>query len=101
VCVIVDRNRYQSQGEVEKLKRVELIREKWEACEVDVHDKRGICGVLDGMEVLAECGSGTRLVRLGVRDTFGESGTAEELLAKHGLDADGIVKSVAEVMKKQ
>jgi transketolase len=32
---------------------------------------------------------------------FGESGTAEELLAKHGLDADGIVKSAAEVMKKR
>jgi transketolase len=31
----------------------------------------------------------------------GGSGTAEELLAKHGLDADGIVKSVAEVMKKR
>jgi transketolase len=50
-------------------------------------------------EVSAERGSGTKLVRLGVKDTFGESGTAEELLAKHGLDADGIVRSVVKLVK--
>jgi len=49
-------------------------------------------------ETLAEAGSGARLVRLGVKDTFGESGTADELLTKHGLDTDGIVKSVMEVV---
>ena len=32
-------------------------------------------------EVMAECGSSTRLVRLGTSDVFGESGTADELLA--------------------
>jgi transketolase len=49
-------------------------------------------------EVVSERGSGVKLVRLGVRDTYGESGTAEELLAKHGLDADGIVKSVKHIV---
>jgi transketolase C-terminal domain/subunit len=33
-------------------------------------------------------------VRLGVNDTFGESGSADELLAKHGLDAAGIAAAV-------
>jgi len=34
------------------------------------------------------------LLRIGVQDTFGESGTADELLKKHGLDSGGIMHSV-------
>jgi transketolase C-terminal domain/subunit len=33
-------------------------------------------------------------LRLGTKDVFGESGLADELLAKHGLTAAGIVASV-------
>ena len=36
-------------------------------------------------EVMAESGNSGRLIRLGTQDCFGESGTADELLAKHGL----------------
>ena len=44
-------------------------------------------------EVLAEkCP--TKLTRIGVRDTFGESGPAKELLHKYELDADGIYKQI-------
>lgn len=35
----------------------------------------------------------------GVHDEFGESGTADELLTKHGLDADGIAKQIEEILK--
>lgn len=45
-------------------------------------------------EVLAEGGSGTRLLRLGTRDVFGESATGDELLVKHGLTGDAIAASV-------
>ncbi len=45
-------------------------------------------------EVIAEAGSATRLVRLGTRDRFGESGLADELLAKHGLTAEAIATRV-------
>jgi transketolase len=38
------------------------------------------------------------LIRIGVRDTFGESATAEELLKKHGLDASGIKNTVLQVI---
>jgi transketolase len=42
-------------------------------------------------EVLAEqAGRHIPLKRLGVADTFGESGTADELLEKHGLTVDNI-----------
>jgi transketolase len=37
--------------------------------------------------------------RIGVRDTFGESGEHEELLAKYGLTANDIVCTVQELMK--
>jgi transketolase len=41
------------------------------------------------------------LYRIGVRDTFGESGTAGELLRKHGLDADGVVKTVRDLLGRR
>ena len=36
----------------------------------------------------------TPVKRIGIQDTFGESGPAEELLVKYGLDAQGIYRSV-------
>ncbi|MBC7235390.1 MAG: transketolase family protein [Chloroflexi bacterium] len=43
-------------------------------------------------EVMAEDGCGGRLIRIGTRDVFGESGTADELLAKHGLTGPAIAE---------
>jgi len=43
-------------------------------------------------EVMAEEGHGARLIRLGTRDVFGESGTADEMLEKHGLTAPSIAE---------
>lgn len=36
--------------------------------------------------------------KIGVRDTFGESALAEELLHKHGLDAEGIYKDIKDFL---
>lgn len=36
----------------------------------------------------------TKLTRLGINDSFGESGTHKELQKKHGLDKDSIINSV-------
>ncbi len=44
-------------------------------------------------EVLAEK-EPVKVTRLGVMDTFGESGPAKELLVKYKLDADGIYESI-------
>lgn len=41
-----------------------------------------------------------RLQRIGIRDVYGESGTAEELIRKHRLDAEGIARTVMEVLRK-
>jgi transketolase len=50
-------------------------------------------------EALAENGVGTRLLRIGVRDTFGESGTPEQLLAHFKLDAKGIAEQVRSALR--
>lgn len=50
-------------------------------------------------EVLAEWHGAPPLLRLGVRDCFGESGLADELLEKHGLQPQGIRRSVLERLR--
>jgi transketolase len=42
---------------------------------------------------------GAPLTRLGTQDVFGESGVADELLEKHGLQGPGIYKSVIGTLK--
>ena len=46
-------------------------------------------------EVMAEGGSGARLIRLGMRDVFGESGTADEVLAQYGLTSSAIADRIS------
>ena len=36
-----------------------------------------------------------------VRDTFGESGTGEQLMKKYGIDKDAIVSAVKKVLKRK
>ena len=40
-----------------------------------------------------------KLLRLGVKDEFGESGDPKALYKKHGLDTDGIAKSVRDLVR--
>jgi transketolase len=63
-------------------------------------EEHSILGGLGGAvaEVMAEAGGGARLLRLGTRDRFGESATADELLEKHGLTPPGIAASVAQAL---
>ena len=39
-----------------------------------------------------------KIIRIGIDDQFGESGTPEELLASHGLDEDGIYVKLKEII---
>ena len=41
----------------------------------------------------------TPILRIGINDVFGESGTAAELVAKYGLDGEGIYTKVKEFVK--
>jgi len=63
---------------------------------VTVEDHNIIGGLGSAVaEVLSETGIG-RLVRHGLHDVFGESGTTDELYAKYRLDATGIAAVVKE-----
>jgi transketolase len=45
-------------------------------------------------EAVAEAGLGHPLLRIGLKDTFGESGSPEQVLAKHKMDAAGIAEQI-------
>ena len=40
----------------------------------------------------------TKMVRMGMRDSFGESGEPGELLAKYGLNKDGVIKVIRKII---
>ena len=42
----------------------------------------------------------TPVLRIGINDTYGESGPAKALIAKYGLDSEGIYKKVKEYLAK-
>jgi len=50
-------------------------------------------------EALAEAGLNRRLLRIGIKDQFGESGSPEELLAKHKMDAAGIAEQLRALLR--
>ena len=50
-------------------------------------------------EVLAEEGYNGKLIRLGLQDTYGESGLGHELYEKYGLSAHKIVERVRATVK--
>lgn len=62
-------------------------------------EEHSVLGGLGGAvaEVLA-CKVPTRMAMVGQHDTFGESGTPNELKAKYGMTASDIVKAVKEVL---
>jgi transketolase len=68
------------------------------ALTVETHSVTGGLGSLVA-EVIADHGTGTRLVRLGVREgNKGRSGSAAHMHARHGLDRAGIVKAARRLL---
>ena len=65
-------------------------------------EEHNIIGGLGGAiaEVLGEK-QPTPMVRVGLKDTFGESGRPQELLVKYGLTKEDLVKAVHEVLLKK
>ncbi len=63
-------------------------------------EDHNVVGGLGGVvaESMAESGASARLIRIGVNDVFGESGTPQSLYEKHGLDAKGIKARIKQVL---
>jgi transketolase len=80
----------------------DAVREAMDAPLVVSLEEHSIIGGLGGAvaEVMAETGGRSRLLRLGTRDVFGESATADELLAKHGLTQQGVTASVVRALAR-
>lgn len=51
-------------------------------------------------EVVTEAGLGKRVTRLGVQDTYGESGSPAGLYEKHSLDSAGLARSIKSVLNR-
>lgn len=66
---------------------------------VEEHQRAGGLGSAVAETLTEICPVPTRIH--GIDDSFGESGTAEELLAKHGLNVDGITKQIEQILKLQ
>lgn len=61
---------------------------------ISLEDHNILCGLGSAIaEVLTEY-CPTKLIRMGIKDQFGKSGKAEELLHYYGLDAEKIIKEV-------
>ncbi|GFP42935.1 transketolase, partial [Candidatus Hakubella thermalkaliphila] len=65
-------------------------------------EEHNILGGLGGAvaEVLSEAGAGVRLKRLGIPDVYSVIGYPEDLYAKYGIDIDGIIKAIKEMLEK-
>ncbi len=77
-----------------------IIKAAKETGKIVTVEEHSIIGGLGGAvsEVLSEKYP-TPVKRIGMNDVYGESGPAGVLLAKYGLDADGIAKTVKEFVK--
>ena len=66
-------------------------------------EEHNIYGGLGGAvaEVLAWAGCGVPTEFVGVRDTFTESGKYPELLAKYGIDANGVAAGIEKVLERK
>lgn len=63
-------------------------------------------GVVNGLgsavaEVIAEKGINAKLERIGLKDSFGESGKPFDLLKKYGMDAESIAKKAINKVKER
>ena len=72
-----------------------VIKAAQETGKVVTVEEHSVIGGLGGAvaEVLSEKAP-TRMLRIGINDVFGESGPAVQLLAKYGIDAEGIYEKV-------
>jgi len=66
-------------------------------------EEHNICGGLGGAvaEVLAKDGCAAPTEFVAIRDVFTESGGYDELLAKYGLDKDGVRRGIEAVLERK
>jgi len=85
---------------IKPLDRDIIIKAAYETKGIVTAEEHSIIGGLGGAvsEVISEkCP--TKVLRVGVRDKFGKSGSASELLKEYGLTSENIIEKVKEIIK--
>ena len=103
ICVLVDRNLFQSQGEIDAMMGIEPLARKWEAfgwdsAEVDGHDVGEICAALDRLD-----GNNERPLAIIARTVKGRGVSFLEGTYKYhnySLTEDGYLKAEREILDK-
>lgn len=70
-------------------------------CAVTVEEHNIIGGLGDSIAQVASRHFPVPIEYVGTNDTFGESGTPDQLLTKYGLDTPNIIEAVEKVMKRK
>ncbi|MER3464595.1 MAG: transketolase, partial [Chitinophagaceae bacterium] len=70
-------------------------------CAATVEEHNVIGGMGDAVAQVAAKHFPIPIEYIGTQDTFGESGTPDQLLKKYGLDSDHIVAAAEKVMKRK
>ena len=70
-------------------------------CAVTVEEHNVIGGLGDSIAQVASRHFPVPIEYVGTNDTFGESGTPDQLLTKYGLDTPNIIEAVEKVMKRK
>ena len=65
---------------------------------VSLEDHNIIGGLGSAIAEISSASVPIRLTRLGLQDTFAESGTPKELVHAYGMDADNVVKAVKDIL---
>ena len=80
-----------------------VIRAALETGAIVTAEEHTIIGGLGGAvaEVLADAGIGVSFKRIGFPDVYSDIGSPRELLSRYGLDPDGIIRGVREVLQKK
>lgn len=84
---------------IKPVDRDEIVRLAQKTKRIVTVEEHQINGGVGGAvaEVLMEEGVGAKMIRVGMRDSFGESGEPDELLAKYGMDRKAIIKAIREL----
>jgi transketolase len=63
-------------------------------------EEHSIIGGLGAMVSLVVCGECPTMIKMvGIKDTFGESGTPDELMEKYKLTSEAIIEEVKAILK--
>ena len=91
----ITNSRSEKASSIKPLDEELVVKAAQETGKVVTVEEHSVIGGLGGAvaEVLSEKAP-TKMLRIGINDLFGESGPALQLLAKYGIDAEGIYKKV-------